>query len=46
MRQTQLGIYSGFPKVRVSPLEGIKEKPLSMALKLNLAKGATSVVDC
>ncbi len=37
--EAQLGIYSGFPNVRVSPLEGIKEKAAEHGIKIEYAKG-------
>ncbi|MBP8976748.1 MAG: glycoside hydrolase family 3 C-terminal domain-containing protein, partial [Bacteroidetes bacterium] len=37
--EAQLGIYSGFPNVRVSPLEGIKEKAASRGVKVEYVKG-------
>jgi beta-glucosidase len=40
-REAQLGIYSGFPKVLVSPLEGIKEKGASLGIKVEYALGCT-----
>ncbi|MEJ2193761.1 MAG: glycoside hydrolase family 3 C-terminal domain-containing protein [Ignavibacteriaceae bacterium] len=35
----QLGIYSGFPNVQVSPLEGIKQKAAALAIKVEYALG-------
>jgi len=40
-REAQLGIYSGFPNVLVSPLEGIKEKGASLGIKTEYALGCT-----
>ncbi|HOV99773.1 MAG TPA: glycoside hydrolase family 3 C-terminal domain-containing protein [Bacteroidota bacterium] len=37
--EAQLGIYSGFPNVRVSPLQGIKEKAASHGMKVEYVKG-------
>jgi beta-glucosidase len=37
---TQLGIYAGIPNVRVSPLEGIKEKADSLGIKVEYAMGS------
>jgi beta-glucosidase len=37
--EAQLGIYSGFPNVMVSPLEGIKDKAASLGIKVEYAKG-------
>jgi beta-glucosidase len=37
--EAQLGIYSGFPNVRVSPLQGIKEKAASRGMKVEYVKG-------
>lgn len=39
--EAQLGIYSGFPNVLVSPLEGIKNKAASLGIKVEYAKGCT-----
>lgn len=36
----QLGTYSGFPNVQVSPLEGIKEKAASLGIKVEYTKGS------
>ncbi len=38
--ESQLGIYSGFPKVQVSPLEGIKEKAASLGIKVEYDMGS------
>src|SRR3990172_4721363 len=35
----QLGIYSGFPNIQVSPLEGIKDKAAALGIKVEYAKG-------
>jgi len=35
----QLGIYSGFPNILVSPLEGIKKKASSLGIKVEYVKG-------
>ena len=35
----ELGIYSGFPNIRVSPLEGIKEKAKALGIKVDYAMG-------
>ncbi|NLA22842.1 MAG: hypothetical protein GX870_07370 [Candidatus Marinimicrobia bacterium] len=37
--EAQLGIYSGFPNIRVSPLEGIKDKAAERGIKVEYAKG-------
>ena len=37
--EAQLGIYSGFPNIQVSPLEGIKEKADSLGIKVEYALG-------
>ena len=37
--EAQLGIYSGFPNFRVSPLEGIKDKAAKQGIKVEYAKG-------
>lgn len=37
----QLGIYSGFPNVQVSPLEGIKDKAASLGIKVEYASGCS-----
>ncbi len=37
--EAQLGIYSGFPNVRISPLEGIKEKAATLDIKVEYTKG-------
>jgi len=39
--KAQLGIYSGFPNVQVSPLEGIKEKAASLGIKVEYTLGCT-----
>jgi beta-glucosidase len=39
--EAQLGTYSGFPNVRVSPLEGIKDKAASVGIKVEYALGCT-----
>lgn len=39
--EAQLGIYSGFPNVLVSPLEGIKEKGASLGIKVEYTLGCT-----
>jgi beta-glucosidase len=36
----QLGIYSGFPNIRVSPLEAIKEKAASLGIKVEYTMGS------
>ncbi len=38
--EAQLGIYSGFPKIQVSPLEGIKEKAASLGIKVEYNMGS------
>jgi len=40
-REAQLGIYSGFPNVLISPLEGIKEKGAFLGIKAEYALGCT-----
>lgn len=37
----QLGIYSGFPNVQVSPLEGIKDKAASLGIKVEYTLGCS-----
>jgi len=37
--EAQLGIYSGFPNVRVSPLEGIKDKAAALGIEVEYALG-------
>jgi beta-glucosidase len=37
--EAQLGIYSGFPNFRVSPLEGIKDKAEVIGIKVEYAQG-------
>ncbi len=37
--EAQLGIYSGFPNFRVSPLEGIKDKAEAVGIKVEYAQG-------
>jgi len=37
--ELQLGIYSGWPTVQVSPLEGIKEKAASLGIKVEYSMG-------
>ena len=37
--ETQLGIYAGFPNVRVSPLEGIIEKASALGIKVEYKMG-------
>jgi len=37
--EAQLGIYSGFPNVRVSPLEGIKDKAAALGIKVEYTLG-------
>ncbi len=37
--ECQLGIYSGWPKIRISPLEGIKNKASSYGIKVNYVEG-------
>jgi beta-glucosidase len=39
--EAQLGIYSGFPNIRVSPLEGIKEKAASLGIKTEYTLGCS-----
>jgi len=39
--EAQLGIYSGFPNVRVSPLEEIKDKAAALGIKVEYALGCT-----
>lgn len=39
--EAQLGIYSGFPNVQVSPLEGITEKAASLGIKVEYTLGCT-----
>ena len=39
--EAQLGIYSGFPIVRVSPLEGIKDKAASLRIKTEYVLGCS-----
>ena len=39
--EAELGIYSGFPNVRVSPLEGINEKARALGIKVSYAMGST-----
>ncbi|MFA5783310.1 MAG: glycoside hydrolase family 3 C-terminal domain-containing protein [Phycisphaerae bacterium] len=39
--EAQLGIYSGFPNVLVSPLEGIRDKAASLGIKVEYAMGCT-----
>lgn len=38
--EAQLGIYSGFPKEEISPLEGIKEKAASFGIKVEYNMGS------
>ncbi len=38
---TQLGIYSGFPNVLVSPLEGIKDKVAGLGIKVEYTLGCS-----
>jgi beta-glucosidase len=38
--KTQLGIYSGSPNIRVSPLEGIKEKAAALGIKMEYTMGS------
>jgi beta-glucosidase len=40
-RDAQLGIYSGFPNVQVSPLEGIKDKAASLGVKVEYVLGCS-----
>jgi beta-glucosidase len=35
----QPGIYSGYPNVRINPLQGIKEKAASLGIKVNYSMG-------
>ncbi len=37
--EAQLGIYSGYPNIQVSPLEGIKEKASSLGIKVAYTMG-------
>ncbi len=37
--ECQLGIYSGWPNIRISPLEGIKNKALELGIKVKYAMG-------
>ncbi len=37
--EAQLGIYSGFPNIKISPLEGISEKAASLNIKVEYTKG-------
>ncbi|UCE07259.1 MAG: glycoside hydrolase family 3 C-terminal domain-containing protein, partial [bacterium] len=37
--QAQLGIYSGFPNILVSPLEGLKDKAASLGIKVEYTLG-------
>jgi beta-glucosidase len=37
--EAQLGIYSGFPNVQVSPLEGIKDKAAALGIKVEYTMG-------
>ncbi|MBN1693831.1 glycoside hydrolase family 3 C-terminal domain-containing protein [candidate division WOR-3 bacterium] len=37
--ECQLGIYSGWPRIRISPLEGIKNKASSYGIKVNYVEG-------
>ncbi len=37
----QLGIYSGFPTIQVSPLEGIKDKAESLGIKVEYTSGSS-----
>jgi beta-glucosidase len=37
--EAQLGIYSGFPNVRVSPLEGIKDKTATLGIEVEYKLG-------
>ncbi len=39
--EAQLGIYAGFPNVRVSPLEGIKQKAAASGIKVEYTLGST-----
>jgi beta-glucosidase len=37
--ECQLGIYSGWPNIRISPLEGIKNKASNYGIKVNYVEG-------
>jgi beta-glucosidase len=37
--ENQLGIYSGWPKVQIGPLEGIKDKATALGIKVEYALG-------
>jgi beta-glucosidase len=37
--ECQLGIYSGWPRIRISPLEGIENKASSYGIKVNYVEG-------
>jgi beta-glucosidase len=37
--ECQLGIYSGYPNIRISPLEGIKNKASSYGIKVDYTEG-------
>jgi beta-glucosidase len=37
--ECQLGIYSGWPPIRISPLEGIEDKASSYGIKVNYVEG-------
>lgn len=37
--EAQLGVYSGFPNIQISPLEGIREKASNLNIKVEYAKG-------
>ncbi len=39
--ECQLGIYSGFPNIMVSPLEGIEKKASKYGIKIRYGKGCT-----
>lgn len=39
--EVQLGIYSGFPNVQISPLEGIKAKAASLGIKVDYTIGCS-----
>ena len=39
--EAQLGIYTGFPNVQVSPLEGIKRKAAASGIRVEYAMGST-----
>ncbi len=39
--EAQLGIYSGWPNVQVSPLEGITAKPAALGIKVEYSMGCT-----